>query len=458
MGLDPAKRLEILQRTTPNKEIVPIFWDRMTPGNGLIGRRGKHITLLLPISIPIPELDYYSIKVIGDGQILDEREGKPDSWLRNHFNHATSIGGGIDGDEASWGDGNINIKDTSGNIKNGARPIAQYFSQNLESNSGYGYYAPVATTSRGIILGTGTTAVSWQNDYSIETLIAHGQSANQLYYATSYVPANDIWDSGSTSRIQEWARYYDNFSGSTITANEMGIYGKLTAGGSGQTHNMMMARDIISPGLAIPYKAQAKIAYRFSLNYTNPSPGNRLRNLYNMMVSQQAALNANDSGGFDNDYLNIKDTGDTIRSGNWPITAVDGSMASTTYGLYAAAAGISAKGCRVGSNDTAVDFDDTNLNTMINHGTSSGELEYSASETPVGNWDSGTKIYTVSQARTFANGSGSNVTVKESGMVGNVYGTAYWYILTCRNTFASVVIADGEDLRVVYQFDTQFPT
>ena len=78
------------------------------------------------------------------------------------------------------------------------------------------------------------------------------------------------------------------------------------------------------------------------------------------------------------------------------------------------------RGIVVGSGSTASDFDDTKLETVIDHGTGSGELEY-GDQTETTNEADG--VYDVDVSRTFTNNSGGNVTVNEIGIYGSTNAT-----------------------------------
>ena len=79
------------------------------------------------------------------------------------------------------------------------------------------------------------------------------------------------------------------------------------------------------------------------------------------------------------------------------------------------------RGVVVGSGTTASDFNDTKLETVIDHGTSAGELEYGDQSETTNETDG---EYDVEVSRTFSNNSGGNVTVNEIGIYGSTNATA----------------------------------
>lgn len=116
--------------------------------------------------------------------------------------------------------------------------------------------ADAGITANGIVVGTGTAAVT-VDDYKLQTLITHGGAAGQLQYSamTFGAPAED----GTTSQFR-LTRDFSNASGATITVNEIGL--DVIASG----YYFMAIRDVITPVdvpngeiLTINYEEQATI-------------------------------------------------------------------------------------------------------------------------------------------------------------------------------------------------------
>jgi hypothetical protein len=104
-------------------------------------------------------------------------------------------------------------------------------------------------------------------------------------------------------------------------------------------------------------------------------------------------------------------------------------------------------GILVGSDDTAVDIQDYSLNTKIAHGTGAGQLQYGAETYDYGGSDPNKYAKIL---RTFTNGSGNDVTVKEVGLA--VYprtNSTSYYVLITRDILPSpVTIVDGDNMPV----------
>jgi len=110
--------------------------------------------------------------------------------------------------------------------------------------------------TKGVIVGTGNTAPTI-NDYTIETLIAHGVGGGQLQYgAVAFgAPASDA----TTSRFTI-TRDFANGSGGAITVNEIALYSE---GFLYNTHLYFMTiRDVIGGGIAIPNGQTLTVNYQ----------------------------------------------------------------------------------------------------------------------------------------------------------------------------------------------------
>ncbi len=453
---------EALQNLRKNSD-APLFWDHQDINGVLRGKAGKTHTILIQVEVPKIRTDY-KIDVVGDGQILDTREGECHTWGRNYWNALVSNMSGFQAADTVWQAGDINGKDTGGVVRrtSSGEPFVLHHSITCEDSTGgvnHGYLATKAQDSFGIVVGTSTAAESFE-DHALTTQIDHGLAAGELYYATSETPAPDTWTSGTRTFAYPLTRYFDNFNAAlnSITLNEMGQYSRQYIS---VIRTFMMARDLISPGLIVPYRSQAGITYTYSLVF--PSSGSPLRNFYNMAFASGASLNTGLVATFGDGFLNTKDTSGAINIGESSITFPVNDDMQTFTGTnegYTAASTADGTGILVGSDNTAVTFDDFAMGVLINHGAAGGELGYSITENVVGAWDGGTLVYSVTHARTFANTSGGNVTVRESGLVGRIApGDGLdRSIMTLHDVFADVVVANGEDLRVVYVFNTTFPS
>lgn len=141
----------------------------------------------------------------------------------------------------------------------------------------------------------------------------------------------------------------------------------------------------------------------------------------------------------------VHDTGNTLRTCGAYYQA--GNLYNWMFNTQPGA-GVDTYGILVGSNNTAVDITDYKLNTQISHGVAAGNLQYGAQTTAYGGVDPNkwAKIL-----RTFTNGSGNDVVVKEVGLVcrPNVGGIAYNILIT-RDIIADpgITIVNADSLPV----------
>lgn len=110
-------------------------------------------------------------------------------------------------------------------------------SRSLVGCDGFEMSATATTTTKGIVVGTGSTGVTI-NDTKLVTQIAHGTGAGQLQYGASVVnlPAAD-----ATGTSMICTRDFSNVSGGTITVNEAALYVQ-SAGGF--QYKFCIARDL----------------------------------------------------------------------------------------------------------------------------------------------------------------------------------------------------------------------
>ncbi len=136
-----------------------------------------------------------------------------------------------------------------------------------------------------------------------------------------------------------------------------------------------------------------------------------LANWYNQLRSVTFAVDGNDGTTWDDGYINIKGTNDTVTSQNYPIV-----WSSVNYYI----ANDDSTSILVGTGNTAVTERDWKLATLILNGNTSGKLNTGA---PVGNvsYDSTNKIWQEDISRPFTGNAADAVTVAEMGLVLSVY-------------------------------------
>lgn len=186
-----------------------------------------------------------------------------------------------------------------------------------------------------------------------------------------------------------------------------------------------------------------------------------VRNAYNLMFCQLAGKDADAGvGEFGAGYLSYKDTGGTIKRGNWTgAITLDATSADAVGNAYRAGAAIDDFGILVGSGTNAESFEDYALQTQIVDGTGSGELSHVEQEAPVDTYTAGTKTWKNELARYFNNNSGGVVTVNELALVDKSRAAAETpFLLMARDKLASAVnIPDTGQLKVTYTIQLVYP-
>jgi len=148
-----------------------------------------------------------------------------------------------------------------------------------------------------------------------------------------------------------------------------------------------------------------------------------------------------------------------MMSGRTPtLTDVNGtsySLSLSQAGIYAANAGYGdlSRGIVIGTSDTPYAYDQYKLQSVINHGSSGGQMLYGVQsiDTP----QSITGGYRLVLSRVFTNSSGASITVKEVGLYYQFYiaPSPYWIaIMQAREVITPIAVANGQSLTVRYIF------
>jgi hypothetical protein len=183
-----------------------------------------------------------------------------------------------------------------------------------------------------------------------------------------------------------------------------------------------------------------------------------VRNAYNHMFCQLAGKNAN-YGTFGPGYLNVRDTGGTLRQATAPIGQSATDIDGTTYG-YRGKPGDDTWGIQVGSGTNPESFEDYMLQTKIANGVGAGQLSYIEQDPHVIAYDAGTKVMSNSLVRYFNNNSGGDIDVNEVALVVNQPqgGPVYGKWVQARDKLASTVtVPNTGQLKVTYTVQLTYP-
>jgi len=109
----------------------------------------------------------------------------------------------------------------------------------------------------GIQVGTGVTAVT-PTDTALATRILHGRAAGQLEYGGCELVGIAFVNPNGEFTIR---RYFTNLSGGSITVNEAGIHSAGTDYNDYYAWAFLIARDIVSPGVAVANTELLRVSY-----------------------------------------------------------------------------------------------------------------------------------------------------------------------------------------------------
>ena len=197
-----------------------------------------------------------------DGRVIQRHRQRSHSWVRNAYNQLVTQLMGINGSDETWGAGYINIMQSSGTVMSGTR-VATICNDSADPEGApYAYMAAAGSDTSGILVGSGTTAETFE-DYNVETLIANGVGAGQLSYVASDPPAKTYTAGTKVYQVQH-VRYFNNNSGASINVNEVAL---LCSGEFGGSRMWANSRDVLGSSVAVPDTGQLKVTYTIEITY-----------------------------------------------------------------------------------------------------------------------------------------------------------------------------------------------
>ena len=218
------------------------------------------------LGVPIPECFLEMEIVLPNGKVLHRHKQRSHSWNRNAYNMVACVMLCLDADDAVYGAGNLNFKNTSNTIRSGAAPMINGQGKsggNLASSETICYMAPSATHSYGIQVGTGNSDEDFEG-CSLETLIANGTGAGQMSYGEMQ-PHVMAYDAGTLTLSCTLRRYINNNSSGSIFVGEVALTSRTVDLTYNSLSNVMLCRDKLNPVLEIPGAGQLKVTYTIAL-------------------------------------------------------------------------------------------------------------------------------------------------------------------------------------------------
>lgn len=207
----------------------------------------------------IPNLNLeYEIEVIDkNGNVISKRREQSKSLLKHFALILQSLmAGTITGYRSrSNFDTKVELKDISGNafsypnIVSDPRLPARYQDSAFEVSAYYG------EDTFGIVVGTGTTAVS-RDDFTLVNQVKHGFGTGQLVHGETTV--EDV-DGNPPSSVWRVIRTFTNESSATITIREIGLVANCNG------RSVLIARDVLSQAQDVPVFATLTVRYVFTV-------------------------------------------------------------------------------------------------------------------------------------------------------------------------------------------------
>jgi hypothetical protein len=199
------------------------------------------------LKIPVPTMRLKMV-VEKDGEILDTRNEWSRTAVRNYYNFLfTTVAYGY-ATGSTYGAGYLSCKRyNDGYVTN-------------PSGAWDGMIGALGNVSEGIVIGTGSTAESFEH-HQLTALIATGNGSGQMAYSaqdsTTY-----SYNAGTTTWTATLTRVFNNNSGGSIVVAETGIHNGVH---DYQVWLFLMCRDLPSPAVTVVNGAQLTVSYEIIL-------------------------------------------------------------------------------------------------------------------------------------------------------------------------------------------------
>ena len=207
----------------------------------------------MKVSAPFAPLPFFlfrptvvHINVVKDLRTIAAFDHQCHTVNRNWWNAVMMNLGSVAGVVTNFGAGYISLKQPTGTV--GAIPEGACI-MNLSG--------PVNTSARGIVVGTGTGAESFEG-YALGTQCVHGTGANQLSHGLSPT-IGQSYSSGPRTWTLTVARSFTNGSGSQIDVAEVAMYAYVYAWAA------MVWRDLLGAVVPVPINAVLTVSYPMTL-------------------------------------------------------------------------------------------------------------------------------------------------------------------------------------------------
>lgn len=215
------------------------------------------------LGIPVPMMHIKVEATNPDGSAGEKYEGRSRTFNRNFWNAVFTQYSGVAVSSGTFGAGVLSVKNTSGTTKTIGGRYLDNPNPTLNGADAGGIVVGGLGLATGIVVGTGSTAESFENN-TLVTLVAHGTGAGQLSYAAQVSPTPS-YVAGTKTWTSLYTRIFNNNSGGTIIVAETGIYYSFTVVGS--TATVMAERTLLGATVSVLNAGQLTITYTITLTF-----------------------------------------------------------------------------------------------------------------------------------------------------------------------------------------------
>ncbi len=392
---------------------------------------------VIKIGLQIPDIPKGIISYKTDAMpkpIEQEMHSFTRNWYNRQVVQTFAVASNVLG--TTGGAGYLNCRDFSGTWDTAASYYNLAATSLEGANSDYNWGGASGSNNRGIIIGSGTGAFSFED--STMTTYTHDSApptAGRIFF-TGNTPWVVSYDSGSRTWTINHSRFFDNLSGGVISnIGEVGIV-------QYSPNNQLEERTLFGSLVELAYKQALRIRYERSYQFPSDATAGWLRNYHNsfMAIGIMCALPNNTFGAGNR---SLKDTGGTVRyhaTGLWDFWRSSGG--------YLEGANLSNYGLLFGTSNTSPTLEDYALGAIVPH---SANFTYGANSRITTGYTAGTKTYYTQITRTVTNVSLGDTTIAEMGLVCYMRnGSTNYYVMLSRVIPTSVTLANGESLQGIF--------
>ena len=215
------------------------------------------------LGIPVPMMFVTVEATNPDGTPGERYHDRARTWNRNYWNWLWTLFGALSSSSASsitsitgdstFGAGHINLKGLTGTIATTALSNCMAFPP---ENA----FIPAVNVVLGIVVGTGTTAESFENG-SLVSACAQGTGVGQLNYLAG-VFTQPTYNAGTRVWTSAQSRVITNNSSATIVVAETGLYPTSFA-----AVGYMVERSLLGATISVLAAGQLTVTYTMTLTF-----------------------------------------------------------------------------------------------------------------------------------------------------------------------------------------------